>query len=388
MKRNIIIGLTILLGIVVLMFVGDVITIGEKLARVTHLAWVEYVFYGLILAAFLWLVVRPIVRLHRTPELPSLNHEGATNVTELKKFGARLAENCNYISDEKLRIDHQLQLRNDVQQWHDEQNLRVVIDREVQLRLHGDATLGVRGIDPLVRQWAQTVFMVTAVSPSSKVDTLSCLVLDYTMVKELILATGYRPSYPQLMRLYWRIVVTAVLSWCVSEALHGVGDIRPFSLFVGGVDGADVAVGETVVDGSDVAVDGADVAVDGSDVVVDASDIDPEAESGFSLGAILRNFKIPGIIAGPAIDGAVNALMTLRIGYVARTYLVEGAAAMHDSTARRSVKRQAVVDSMKNLPEVVINGSKGVGTGLTKFFVTFFGSPVWERYKMKGVKGE
>ena len=382
MKRNIIITLAIILGIIVLMFIGDVITIGEKLTRVTHLWWMEYAFYALILMAFCWLVIRPIVKLHRTPELPSLNHEGVNNVVELKKFGARLAENCNYISDEKMRVDHQLQLRNNVQQWHDEQNLRVVIDREVQLRLHGDAALGVRGIDPLVRQWAQTVFMVTAVSPSSKVDTLSCLVLDYTMVKELILATGYRPTYPQLMRLYWRILITAVLSWCVSEALHGVGDIKPFSLFAGGVDGADVNVGE-VADGTEVTVDGADVAVDGSDVVVDAGDIDPEAESGFSLGAILRNFKIPGIIAGPAIDGAVNALMTLRIGYVARTYLMEGAAAMHDSTARRNVKRQAVVDSMKNLPEVVIQGSKGVGTGLTKFFVTFFGSPVWEKYKAK-----
>ena len=378
MKRNIIITLVIILGIIVLMFIGDVITIGEKLARVTHLWWVEYAFYGVILLAFLWLVIRPIVKLHRTPELPSLNHDGVNNVVELKKFGARLAENCNYIADEKLRVDHQLQLRNDVQQWHDEQNLSLVVDREVQLRLHGDAALGVRGIDPLVRQWAQTVFMVTAVSPSSKIDTLSCLVLDYTMVKELILATGYRPTYPQLMRLYWRILITAVLSWCVSEALHGVGDIHPFSLFSGVVDGADVNVGEVA--------DGTDVAVDGSDVVVDAGDIDPEAESGFSLGAILRNFKIPGIIAGPAIDGAVNALMTLRIGYVARTYLMEGAAAMHDSTARRNVKRQAVVDSMKNLPEVVINGSKGVGTGLTKFFVTFFGSPVWEKYKAKGVE--
>ena len=207
MKRNIIITLAIILGIIVLMFIGDVITIGEKLSRVTHLWWMEYAFYALILLAFCWLVIRPIVKLHRTPELPSLNHEGVNNVVELKKFGARLAENCNYISDEKMRVDHQLQLRNDVQQWHDEQNLRVVIDREVQLRLHGASALGVRGIDPLVRQWAQTVFMVTAVSPSSKVDTLSCLVLDYTMVKELILATGYRPTYPQLMRLYWRILI-------------------------------------------------------------------------------------------------------------------------------------------------------------------------------------
>lgn len=378
MKRNIIITLAIILSIIVLMFIGDVITIGEKLARASHIWWLEYAFYGVILLAFIWLVIRPILKLHNTPELPSLSHEGANNVAELKKFGARLAENCNYISDEKMRVDHQLQLRNDVQQWHDEANLRVVIDKEVQLRLHGDSELGVRGIDPLVRQWAQTVFMVTAVSPSSKVDTLSCLVLDYTMVKELILATGYRPSYSQLMRLYWRILVTAVLSWCVSEALHGVGDIHPFSIFAGGVDGADVNVGEVA--------DGTDVAVDGSDVVVDAGDIDPEAESGFSLGAILRNFKIPGIIAGPAIDGAVNALMTLRIGYVARTYLVEGAAAMHDSTARRNVKRQAVVDSMKNLPQVVINGSKGVGTGLTKFFVTFFGSPVWEKYRQQNAE--
>ena len=142
MKRNIIITLVIILGIIVLMFIGDVITIGEKLARVTHLWWVEYAFYGVILLAFLWLVIRPIVKLHRTPELPSLNHEGVNNVVELKKFGARLAENCNYIADEKLRVDHQLQLRNDVQQWHDEQNLSLVVDREVQLRLHGDAALG------------------------------------------------------------------------------------------------------------------------------------------------------------------------------------------------------------------------------------------------------
>ena len=142
MKRNIILTLIIILGIIVLMFIGDVITIGEKLTRVTHLWWMEYAFYALILLAFCWLVIRPIVKLHRTPELPSLNHEGVNNVVELKKFGARLAENCNYISDEKMRVDHQLQLRNDVQQWHDEQNLRVVIDREVQLRLHGDAALG------------------------------------------------------------------------------------------------------------------------------------------------------------------------------------------------------------------------------------------------------
>jgi membrane protein implicated in regulation of membrane protease activity len=76
MKRNIIITLVIILGIIVLMFIGDVITIGEKLARVTHLWWVEYAFYGVILLAFLWLVIRPIVKLHRTPELPSLNHGG------------------------------------------------------------------------------------------------------------------------------------------------------------------------------------------------------------------------------------------------------------------------------------------------------------------------
>ena len=373
MKRNIIITIVLVLGIILLMFISEVITIGEKLGSIMHLWWIEYVFYSVIFLSLLWFVIRPIIKLHQTPEFPSLNYEGMNSVDELKKFGARLVNNCGYIKNERLRIDHQVQLRNDIQQWHDERNLRVVVDREVQLRLHGDAKLGVRGIDPLVRQWAQTVFMVTAASPSSKIDTLSCLVLDFTMLKELIMATGFRPTSSQLMRLYWRIIVTAVFSWCVSEALHGVGDIHPFSFISSAADGTDVELGEATIDG-------ADMTAEGSDVVLDAGDIDPEVESGFSLGAILRNFKIPGFIADSAIDGALNALMTLRIGYVARDYLVEGAAAMHDSIARRNIKRQAVVDSMKSLPKVVINGSKGVGTGFLKFFAAFFNSPAWKKY--------
>ena len=369
MKRNIIITLVVVMGFIVLMFIGEVITIGEKLGSMMHLWWIEYVFYSFIILSFVWFVIRPIIKLHLTPEFPTLNYGEIDSVDELKKFGTRLANNCNYIKNKRLRINHQIQLRNDIQQWHDERNLRVLVDREIQLRLHGDAQLGVRGIDPLVRQWAQTVFMVTAVSPSSKIDTLSCLVLDFTMVKELVMATGFRPTYPQLMRLYWRIIVTAVLSWCVSEALHGVGDIRPFSLISSAADDTDV-----------VSADEADMTTDGSDVILDAGDIDPEVETGSSLGAILRNFKIPGIIVDSGIDGAVNALMTLRIGYVARNYLVEGAAAMHDSMARRNIKRQAVVESMKSLPSVIIKGSKGVGTGFSKFFAVFFSSPDWDKY--------
>ncbi len=387
MKRNLFLLAAIFLGVVALMFIGDVITIGEKLAHVTNTWYAELVFYGIIVLVFFYLVVFPLWRIHASPEIPGLSHEGCASVAELKKFGYKLADNCSYIPDLEKRKEHRNRLREQLERWDDEKNILAILDNELSLRLEGDKAIGVRGLHTIVRQWAQTVFMVTAMSPNSKLDAFSTLVLNHSMIKEMVYAAGFRPTTRQLIRLYWHIFATAVLSFCVSEALANVGSVHPFSMFGGTVDAFDK--GDVPGVGSDPGtIDEIDLASDmeaGTDAGggITAEDIDP-SDSAFSLSSIIRKFHIPGFIIGPFIDGTMNALMTLRIGYVTKAYLVNGSKAFAaDSALRREIKRTAVADSVKSLPVVVIHGCKGVSKGFYKAAKYVFSSSLWQKYEKR-----
>ena len=85
----------------------------------------------------------------------------------------------------------------------------------------------------------------------------------------------------------------------------------------------------------------------------DISDVNPEDIAGASpeldgedsLTGFLSRFKIPGVVAESALQGAVNALLTLRIGYVTKSYLQEGPDALSGVRNKRAVKRQAIKSS-------------------------------------------
>ena len=64
---------------------------------------------------------------------------------------------------------------------------------------------------------------------------------------------------------------------------------------------------------------------------------------------------------GSAIDGTLNALMTLRIGYVTRTYLQQGPKAMNTVQSKRKVKLQAMKEAVVAVPSIVVSGSDIVG---------------------------
>ena len=103
--------------------------------------------------------------------------------------------------------------------------------------------------------------------------------------------------------------------------------------------------------------------------VDDVADIDPDDvammdaanSDGLSVYSVLRRIKIPGIVIGAALDGTVNALMTLRIGYVTRAYLQQGSKALKGVHNKRAVKRQAMLDAVTNVPAVIASGSGVIG---------------------------
>ena len=353
MRRNLIIIVCIFLGIIALMLTGNIIIIGEKLAQVTHLWVVEYIFYALILLLLCYLIGVPLFRIHHARPFPVLDVPAKSNERQLQEFGKTLCSNCGYIPDKEQRKAHQEQLKLDLLHASgDEARLQEVVGQEIALRFNGQKDIGVIGINRRIIEWGKTVFMVSAISQNARFDTLSVMFMNYKMMQDLIDASGFRPTTSQLVRMYGSILTTALITYAMSEALSSAGSIAPFDF--GDLDHPADAATSSVSD------------VDLDDVGFDDQLTDTD---GLSIYSILRRVKIPGVVVSSALDGTVNALMTLRIGYIMRTYLQKGPKALSGFKNKRSVKFQAMKEALLNIPSVIASGSSIVGKRTSNLLV-------------------
>lgn len=360
-----------------ILLLGNIIIIGEKIASLSHVAWAEYAFYTLILVVFYVVVIRPVVRVHRAPQIPALSIDGEWNTAQLVAFGHKLADNCNYIPKDKscpeLRKLHQQRLLEGLERYAtSREELVQIISEELKLRIEGGElkeTSGPRtedmhsvriiGINRRIIEWAKSVFMITAISQNGKLDTVSVLYMNYKMIEDVIVASGFRPTRQQLFRQYVNILVTSLMTFVVSEVFKDMGSVAPF--------------GSLADQSSDAASD-----IDISDASVDAADVDLDdigdtvsGDTGFL--SILSNVKIPGVVIGSICDGIVNSLMTLRIGYVTRNYLIDGMNSLNGIKAKRKAKRVAVKEALKSLPKVVVVGTSFVGKGAMNIILNIIG---------------
>ena len=109
------------------------------------------------------------------------------------------------------------------------------------------------------------------------------------------------------------------------------------------------------------------------DVDVDLDDIGDTVSGDTGFLSILSNVKIPGVVIGSICDGIVNSLMTLRIGYVTRNYLIDGMNSLNGIKAKRKAKRAAVKEALKSLPKVVVVGTSFVGKGAMNIILNIIG---------------
>lgn len=315
MKRNLLLIIGVFIGVLVILLLGNVITVGEKLGEICHTVYVEYAFYALVSILVLAFVIIPIIKVHAAPEFPALGMGDETSdLKKLNSFGRKLVSNCGYIEDAEQRAKHQEALRAELKTCaEDMEGLKAIIDREVALRFDGSKEMGVQGVNAKMKEWAKSVFMITAVSQNNLVDTTVVLVMNYRQIEDLVLATGFRPTRAQMFRIYANILTTTLISYCTSEVL------------------SDLA-GETTLTGA------------------------------------MANLKIPGVITESAIQGAVNALLTLRIGYVTKTFLMEGPDALAGRTRRREVSIKAFKDAFVAIPGVLAGTVGAMGKGVLGFF--------------------
>ena len=377
MKRNLLIITLLFLGSFVILLLGNVIIIGEKIASLSHVAWAEYAFYALILVVFYVVVIRPVVRVHRAPQIPALSIDGEGNTAQLVAFGHELADNCNYIPKDKscpeLRKLHQQRLREDLERYAtSKEELVQIISEELKLRIEGGElketsgphiedmySVRIIGINRRIIEWAKSVFMITAISQNGKLDTVSVLYMNYKMIEDVIMASGFRPTRQQLFRQYVNILVTSLMTFVASEVFKDMGSVAPFGSLA---DQSSDAASD--IDISDASVDGADV---------DLDDIGDTVSGDTGFLSILSNVKIPGVVIGSICDGIVNSLMTLRIGYVTRNYLIDGMNSLNGIKAKRKAKRAAVKEALKSLPKVVVVGTSFVGKGAMNIILNIIG---------------
>ena len=311
MKRNIIIIVLILIGFIVLLLMGNVITIGDKIYELTQIREVEIGFYCVVGLAVFYLVLWPIVRLHATPEFPKLSVDayiGDSDKTkkELKGFARSLSNHLGYLPKEE-REEHRKEMRRQIDSYYDVAELRGIVQKELDCRFNTVKTH--------VNEWAKTVFMLTAVSQNGKLDALISMVVNFRMIADLIRCSGYRPSNRQMFKQYVRILVTSLFSYYLSNSLENF-DLSS----MGGEEAADTVITGAEIDGNTV------------------------TESDFL--ASVAGLKFLNLVPASLVDGALNSLLTLRIGYVTLAYLKEGAEGLEGKNGMK-VRRRAMLEAIK-----------------------------------------
>ncbi|MBQ8483386.1 MAG: hypothetical protein IJ504_03675 [Bacteroidales bacterium] len=288
MKRIIIFiiaALAVVLGILV---VGNLLLIGEKIGVATH-PYVEYAFYLLMAGLLAWFVVIPVVRLLLMPEFPKLRTEDGWDVRRMRKFADTLAGNCFYIENAQERGEHRKVLLSSVSAaGEDVESLKKVITDEIDVR--------VRNINSLISRSGRKVFILTAASQNSTLDTLSVIVLNIRLIYNIVCATGYRPNIFQLTRIMAGVLgsaFTAYISQSLTNSLEG------------------------------------------------------------GLKNVFANAGVPivGPLLGMLLNGSLNAALTLYVGYTTRNYVLKGPEALKNESDKAGVMSSAVTLASEYIKE-------------------------------------
>lgn len=344
-RRNIILIIVFIVVMIAMMMAGNVIIVSQRLAQATQFPALEYIIYGVIVGFFIYVFIAPIVRIHSTPELPSLSVAPEENIDQLKRLAKSLENSMDYISDREVRAKSVNSFRRSVAMaGNNATTLTSVIEAEIANRFEGDKKKNINGINKRIIDWAVSTFMITAVSQNGIFDTISVSYFNIRMIADIVHASGFKPTHRQMVKIYVNVLITSLASFALSNALDDTSDFSPFAIF-----------------GDD----------DAADVITENATDD---ESMFSPYSVLKGLKTPGFIIGSAIDGATNALMTLRIGYITASYIRDGASAFHGFAAKRAIKRQAMKKAFKSLPTVIGSGSSVIGKTATTALLKIFKS--------------
>jgi len=265
MKKNFIIFIVALFTIMFLMVVSSIITIGDKISSVSKLA--AYLFYLVFVAFLIVFVAIPTYKTLKSPTMPNFDSDDS-DMQKAEKAVRTVLRSCDL--DEKERADMEVELN--------------TLGGKDVLQKFWNNRAG--KIDKIIRQSAVSVFTMSAISQKGSIDMLICIIVNFSMINKLVKITGFRPTYLQLARIYFRVLGASFVALTIDELLKEID----LSGIVGGL----------------------------------------------GLGALaIKSFT----------DGAINAYLTVRIGYVTKEYIRLGED--FEASAARAKARKSAGMSIK-----------------------------------------
>jgi len=275
MKKNLVLALVVILVIATVMLVGNLIIIGDKIAG--WFPYADYLFYGIIgLLVVLFLVI-PFIKVFLSPQLPALDETEVQDLPEkeLQKLGFLLARNNHYIKDANQKKMHRARLKDFFTEHGDDREQMIhKISTELEKRYHS--------LNECIYSEALTTFVITGLSQNGRLDFISLLVINFRLVKKVVEASGFRPTYKQLVWVYYNVLASALLTNLSDDMLEDI-DMTSFA----------------------------------------------------------QNIKLPTFVISSFLDGAFSALLTLRIGYITKYYVLKGRKSFNKKVARRYGFRNA-----------------------------------------------
>lgn len=164
-------------------------------------------------------------------------------------------------------------------------------------------------LNSIIIHEAKTVMISTAICQSARFDMITVFAVNVKMVKELVVKCGFRPSMRNLSKLTVNVFGTALIA-------EGLENLK-------------------------------------------IEDIVPKSSLDF-----LNNMPYLGTLFESVVQGAANALMTLRIGCVCRRYLFSDGSIV----TKEDIRRQAYKETLKLLPQVVADTISFFPRRIVKFF--------------------
>lgn len=160
-----------------------------------------------------------------------------------------------------------------------------------------------QSLNKIIVNNAKTVLISTAISQNGRLDMITVMVVNIKMIKELVIKCGFRPSFKNLSKLTINVFTTAL----IAEGLENINFDEMF----------------------------------------------PNSTTG-----IFQEIPFIKPITSSIVNGISNALLTARIGIVARRYLFsDGKAITKNEIRRLSLKESIAIlpsiikDAMFNFPE-------------------------------------
>lgn len=267
-----------------LMLTSSVLNIGERLrdVKIADVPYLEYGFY-LLCAILIWsLIINPVRIIVFSPSL-SIATTLECDSHKAHKIYKSVTKNILNNNGTTITDEERIALSNYSNYAELREALNLVMSGSVK-----------KQVNRIIIRNAKTVMLSTAISQNSKLDMYSIISVNLKMIKEIVVACGFRPSMKNLSKLTINVASTAL----IAEGLESLKmeDILPT---------------QTI--------------------------------------NTLSNIPLLKPVLSSVVQGVANALLTIRIGLVTRGYLFTDS----KNVSKASIRAEAFKDALILLPLVI-----------------------------------